>query len=128
MALRSSMDRIIILLSQSITDKLIESGTLASAHVLHQLETKVTLETSDLLSISINKLSCIPCKVIEVLQIFSQTLIALSQLHKLSVLHRHQTRRNIISSESHLELVPRDLGIRGQRRAVMASPNTSWAI
>jgi hypothetical protein len=64
-ALRSNIDRIVILLSLSITDNLIESGTLASAHGLHQLGTEAMLETSDLLSISINKLNCIPCKVIE---------------------------------------------------------------
>jgi hypothetical protein len=60
--LRSSIDRIVVLLSQNITDKLIESGTLTSAHGLHQLGTEATLETGDLLSI---RLGYIPCKVIE---------------------------------------------------------------
>jgi hypothetical protein len=78
MALRSSINRIVVLLGKGITDKFIESGTLASTRGLHQLGTKAMLETSDLLSISINKLHRIPCKVIEGLQVFSQTLIALS--------------------------------------------------
>jgi hypothetical protein len=52
-------------LGQGITDKFIESGTLASTHGLHQLGTEATLETSNLLCIYINKLSCISCKIIE---------------------------------------------------------------
>jgi hypothetical protein len=51
-AIRSSIDRIVVLLGQGITDKLIESGTLASTNGLHQLGTEAMLETSDLLSLS----------------------------------------------------------------------------
>jgi hypothetical protein len=48
-AFGSSINIIIVLLSYSITDKLIESGALAIAHGFHQLRGKSPLETSNLL-------------------------------------------------------------------------------
>jgi hypothetical protein len=53
------MDGVIVVLGNGIADKLIESGALAIAHGLHQLGTETSLETNDLLSIRVHKLSCI---------------------------------------------------------------------
>jgi hypothetical protein len=55
MGLGSSIYLIIVLLSQGITDKLIEGDTLTVAHRLHQFRGKPPLETSYLLGININK-------------------------------------------------------------------------
>jgi hypothetical protein len=64
-------------LSQSITDKFIEGSALASAHSLHQLWAEASFKASNFLEIGIHKLHGIPCQVVEGLQIFSQTFIAL---------------------------------------------------
>jgi hypothetical protein len=61
MCLGSSIHLIIILLSQGVTDKLIECDTLTVAHSLHQFRGKPPLETSYLFGISINELRSIPC-------------------------------------------------------------------
>ena len=101
-------------------------SSLAISHGLHKFGAKSPLETCDLFGISVNKLSSIPCKVIESLQVFIQALVPLSQLHELCMLDRHETRRNIISSESRLELIPSDLGISGHSGPMMTPPNASW--
>jgi hypothetical protein len=77
MAFRGRINSIIVLLSQSITDKIIEGSTLASAHGLHQLWAEAPFKASNFLSIAIHKLCCIPCQIVKRLQIFSQTFIAL---------------------------------------------------
>jgi hypothetical protein len=43
------------------------------------------------------------------MQIFSYTFVTLSELHELGVLDSHETRRNVMSSESFLELIPNNL-------------------
>ena len=75
-------------------------STFAISHGLHQLGAKSPLETSNLLGIGVNKLSSIPRKVIESLQVFIQALVPLGQLHELCMLDCHETRRNIISPKS----------------------------
>jgi len=101
-------------------------STLTISHSLHQFGAKSPLETSDLLGISVNKLSSIPCEVIESLQVFIQALIPLGQLHELCMLDCHETKRNIISLESRLELIPSDLGISEHSGPMTTPPNTSW--
>jgi hypothetical protein len=86
MGLGSSIYLIVVVLSQGITDKLIEGDTLTIAHRLHQFRGKPPLETSYLLSISINKLRSISHQVIKCLEVFIKTLVTLSQLHELGVL------------------------------------------
>ena len=100
-------------------------STLAISHGLHKFGAKSPLETCDLFGISVNKLSSIPCKVIESLQVFIQALVPLGQLHELCMLDCHETRRNVISPESRLELIPSDLGISGHSGPMMTPPNTS---
>ena len=97
-------------------------STLIISHSLHQFGAKSPLETSDLLGISVNKLSSIPCEVIESLQVFIQALIPLGQIHELRMLDCHETRRNIISPESRLELIPSDLGISRHSGPMMTPP------
>ena len=46
--------------------------------------------------------------------------------YKLHMFDCPETRRNIISSESRLELIPSDLGINGHSGPMMTPPNTSW--
>jgi hypothetical protein len=58
--LRDNIHSIVVLLQESITDKLIESCTLASTHGLHQFETKSPLETSNPLGINIDKVWSLP--------------------------------------------------------------------
>ena len=76
--LGSSIYLVIILLSQGVTDKLIEGDTLAVAHRLHQFRGKSPLETSYPFGVSINELGSIPRQVVKCLEVFSKTLVALS--------------------------------------------------
>jgi hypothetical protein len=100
-------------------------STLVISHGLHQFGAKSPLETSNLFGIGVHKLGSIPCKVVESLQVFIQALVPLGQLHELYMLDCHETRRNVISPESRLELIPRDLGISKYSGLIMTPPNTS---
>jgi hypothetical protein len=60
MTLRGSIHNIAVLLQESITDKLIESCTLASTHGLHQFGTMSHLKTSNPLGIGVDKIRSIP--------------------------------------------------------------------
>jgi hypothetical protein len=104
-ALRSSIYSITVLLKDSITDKLIESCTLAIAHGLHQFGTQPPFETCNLLNLRINKFRSISWQVDESMQIFCYAFVSLGELHKLGVLDRHETRWNVLSPKCFLELI-----------------------
>ena len=59
-SLGRSVHSVVILLSKSITDKLIEGGTLSATHSLQRLRAKTTLEASNLHWFSVHKLRGIP--------------------------------------------------------------------
>jgi hypothetical protein len=64
----------------------------------------------------------------EIMPIFGYTFVTLSELHELGVLDNHETRRNIMSSESFLELIPNNLIILRQSTPIVIPPNTCRAL
>jgi len=77
-SLGRSVYSVIVLLSESITDKLIESCTLSMAHSLQQLGAKTLFEASNLLRLSVHKLRSIPRQMIESMKILLHSFVALS--------------------------------------------------
>jgi hypothetical protein len=122
-ALRSSIYNITVLLKDSITNKLVESYTLAIAHGLHQFGTQPPFKTSDLLNLRINKFRSISWQVDESMQILCYAFVSLGELHKLGVLDCHETRRNVMSPKCFLELIPNYFHILKQRIPMMTPPN-----
>jgi len=55
-SLGCSVHSVVVLLGESITDKLIESHTLSAAHSLQQLGAKTPLKASNLLCLRVHKL------------------------------------------------------------------------
>jgi hypothetical protein len=124
----SSIYLIIVLLSQSITDKLIESDTLTVAQRLHQFKGKPPLEASYLLGINIYKFRGIPGQVVKRLEVLIYAFVALSQLHELGMLNCHKARRNKMSLESLRELVPNNLNICREGGPMMVPPYTCGSL
>ena len=102
--------------------------TLVVAHRLHQFREKSPLEASYSLGVSIDELGSIPCQVVECLEVFIKTLVALGELHKLSMLNGHETRRDKVSSESCLKLTPNYLDVCREGGLVMCPPDACRAL
>jgi hypothetical protein len=60
----------------------------------------------------------------DIMPIFGYTFVTLSELHEHGVLDSHETRRNKLSSESFLELIPNYLIILRESTPMMIPPNT----
>jgi len=91
---------VIVLLGQTVTDVGIESSSGPCTHCLQHLRAQAPLKASNLLSNSVHKLCSVTSKVVESIQVLFHSLGPLRQLHELSDLHLHQTRRNIVSRKA----------------------------
>ena len=86
--LSGRMHVIVVFLGQSITNKLVVSGTPRIGHGLHQFGTQASLETLYLL-LSIHKTWSISGQVVECVHVFCESLRSLSEPHKFSRFHAH---------------------------------------
>jgi hypothetical protein len=79
MGLGSSINIIVLLLLQAVTNKVVETSPHVCTHMFHHLGIQASLKASDLLGINIHHISGIAAQVIERMQILGHSLRALIQ-------------------------------------------------